>query len=502
MTSKIIDYVVKHNFEYRKLGGYDNNKNHKTWGLTDSTLIRLAPANYQDNKGEAIEKDRPNPRTVSNEICSQHGSTKNVKNSSALHTFFGQFIDHDIDLSLEGSTPLDIPIPKGDKVFDPNKTGDKYFPFKRSKAVYKNGVREQINDISTYIDCSNVYGSTKERSNYIRSFEKGKLKTISGNLPPINNGSQPNANGGKPAGGLFVCGDVRANENIVLISIHIVFLRYHNYCADLIYSKDSKLSDEEIYQKSRIIVEATYQSICYNEFLDLLLGSQMKSYKGYNKNVNPSICNEFSTGCFRLHTLVPSNIKRTGHSDLTLRQVFFEPHIILNEKGVSPILSGMSSVPSEKFDCTINDDLRNFLFGNPGHGGLDLACLNIQRGRDHGLCKYNELRKHFNLPEKTFDNFSKDKKINHKLKKLYGHIDNCDLWVILMCEDKYENSMLGETATYVISDQFERLRDGDRFYYYNRFPKEICEDFDKIKLSHVIKLTTKVKNIPENCMVL
>ena len=45
----------------------------------------------------------------------------------------------------------------------------------------------------------------------------------------------------------------------------------------------------------------------------------------------------------------------------------------------------------------IVDDVRDFLFGEPIPGGFDLATLNIQRGRDHGLPGYNAVRVAFGL---------------------------------------------------------------------------------------------------------
>jgi hypothetical protein len=44
----------------------------------------------------------------------------------------------------------------------------------------------------------------------------------------------------------------------------------------------------------------------------------------------------------------------------------------------------------QEIDTRVVDPLRDFLFGAPGDVAMDLASLNIQRGRDNGLSSYND----------------------------------------------------------------------------------------------------------------
>src|SRR5262249_53251757 len=105
---------------------------------------------------------------------------------------------------------------------------------------------------------------------------------------------------------MFLAGDIRANENIELSSLQILFMREHNRQASILAKQHPGWSDEQLYQGARQIVIAEIQSITYNEYLPALLGpNAIKPYTGYKSNVNPGISAEFSEAAFRF-----------GHSQL------------------------------------------------------------------------------------------------------------------------------------------------------------------------------------------
>lgn len=85
---------------------------------------------------------------------------------------------------------------------------------------------------------------------------------------------------------------------------------------------------------------------------------------------------------------------------LSLRDAFFNP-TPLSEVGIEPILKYLASTRGQEIDTKVVDDVRNFLFGAPGQGGFDLAALNIQRGRDHGIADYNTVRAAYGLPRRS-----------------------------------------------------------------------------------------------------
>jgi hypothetical protein len=53
-------------------------------------------------------------------------------------------------------------------------------------------------------------------------------------------------------------------------------------------------------------------------------------------------------------------------------------------EGIDPMIRGSAAQLQQEVDLFYVPDVRSFLFGLPGTGGVDLAVLSIERGRDHG----------------------------------------------------------------------------------------------------------------------
>lgn len=195
---------------------------------------------------------------------------------------------------------MNITIPNGDQFFK----NQKYISFTRSQAVDEPGqTRKFKNAITSWIDGSQIYGSDNETNCALRTFKNGKLKT-SGNqgeeLLPL-------------FGDFFRAGDVRAIENAVLASYHIIFVREHNRICDVVLAANPTLNDETIFQIARNYVIGLLQKIVLKDFVPHLLGDSYKdivgNYNGYKENVNPNIPTEFSTACFRLgHPLLVNKV--------------------------------------------------------------------------------------------------------------------------------------------------------------------------------------------------
>lgn len=212
--------------------------------------------------------------------------------------------------------------------------------------------REQVNQITSYLDLSQVYGSQPQLALDLRELNDGngrlKASLIDGKqyLPFNHKKLWPNDCQQDPAKSDFECflaGDIRSNEQLALTTLHTLLLREHNRIANELKKLNDHWSGNRVYQEARHILIAKMQHITYHHWLKHILGPKeyelLGDYTGYNKSVDSSISNVFATAAFRFgHTLIQSHLTRLNEtyqphtkykSRLELFEVFFSPHLML-----------------------------------------------------------------------------------------------------------------------------------------------------------------------------
>lgn len=483
--------------ETRAWTGVGNNMRHPLRGSANVSLTRQSAPVYADGH-DSLAVRSPTPREISNGVHFQSGNTPNTAGLTDMFWLWGQFVDHELDLTPDDSgEPANMTTPANDPVL-----ANATIPFNRSRYTHDaNNVRQQPNIITSFMDASNVYGSDQTRAMALRTLDgTGKLKLAPGpngeSLLIKNTAGLPNATvpHNAPPADFFLAGDLRANENSLLTAMHTLFTREHNYWCDRIIAWRPEYAgkDEPVYQQARRIVAGLEQVITYNEFLPRLLGS-LPAFAGYDPAADATIQTEFSTVGYRIgHTMVSSelNTNAEGTQQTLLRGLFFTPSYI-DTNGIEGVLVGASKKRMQEIDCRIVDDLRNFLFQAPGGGTLvDLASLNLQRGRDHGITDYNSLRTAYGLaPKANFSEISSNSDVVTRLTNTFTSISDVDPWTGGLCEDHFGGGQVGELFHAIISRQFLNLRAGDRFWFENdpSLSDTLKAEIRQTRLSDIIK---------------
>lgn len=493
-------------YDFQRFDGIGNNLQHPDFAAVQTLLRRASFPDYDPQTGVAVRgASNPNPRVISNSIC-QGISVASARRLTDMTWAWGQFLDHEIVIvDTADDDPLNITTPSVAE--DPSELyPDRTIPFQRSKYKLIDGVREHPNAISGFIDGTNLYGSSGQRAMALRRLDgSGKLKTsLADNfevLPPYNVDGLPNAAPfGSTPSDFFLLGDVRGNEQALLTAMHTLFIREHNHQCDIVITQTPSLagSDEQIYQRARRMVIGMMQNITMVEFLPALLGLSVSSTAyAYDGNSNAGLFTEFSTVTYRFgHTMVSSDLALgpSASESVPLRDAFFNPSY-LRANGADALLAGATKQLAQEVDGILVEDLRSFLFGPPSALMLhDLAALNIQRGRDHGVPGYNAVRQAFGLPViSSFDALPMSAANRQKLQDLYDNVHDIDPWVGAILEDHVGTSAVGPLIQASLVDQFTRSRSGDRYWFENS-PALSAADKSLIKgttLSDILRRNTK-----------
>jgi hypothetical protein len=530
---------------FEPIDGVGNNIVNVDWGTAGTDLIRLTPAAYANGISSPSLPNDLSARAISNDVNSQdptgsstETNTIDGNNLSDFGYAFGQFIDHDMSLSIDGTESDPIAVAADDPI------GPDALPFDRSvwdpaTGTSTSNPRQQVTEVTAYLDLSQVYGSDQATADDLRTMSGGLLKTSPGGLLPYDNSTYFTPSqlaslnaylGGMQNEGalansqIFAAGDIRGNENLEMTTIVTLFVDNHNMLAKELAKDHPTWTDEELYQEARKINIAGYQAMIYNEYLPALLGKNaLTPYQGYNPMVNPSIANEFSTVAFRMgHSMVSPTIARDGNDgqqvedEVPLSEDFFDPNLLsstgaidpltgLAGTGIGAVLKGEADGNGQAVDNMVIDEIRNLLFGNAGAGGQDLIAIDIQRGRDHGMESYTAMRASLGLPPVTsFAQITSNVTVQKELEEAYpGGINTVDAFEGGLCEDHVPGSDVGPLFQAIITNQFERLRDGDRFFYLNEtFNPEELKLFNQVDtLTKVIEANTDITNLQPDAFI-
>jgi uncharacterized protein YjlB len=482
--------------EFRTVDGSGNNLSDPDLNATGSAFARIGVAHFADGVSALV--DGPNPRMISNVVVGEgDAAVANSQGVSGMMYAWGQFIDHDLDLTRSGAIHIDIPIPAG----DPNFPDGSVIAMTRAIIDPASGTDSQhpltaVNSITGWLDASMVYGSNETTAASLREPDGHMRTSDGGNLPIVS--------------GMFAAGDVRAAENPSLTALQALFIREHNYQVDRLRSEHPDWSGDQLYQHARAIVAAEIAHITYTEFLPLLIGEDaIEPYGGYDPSVDARITLEFAGAAFRFgHSIVSAETERIDEAgnvtgaELELRDTFFmSPAAFAADGGADGFLRHLASDASQAMDGRIVEDLRNFLFDPPV--AMDLAAINIQRGRDLGLGTLNQTRIALGLaPYTDFAQITDDAGTVAALRAAFANVDEVDLWTGGLSEHHAPGALVGPTFQLIIAMQFESLRDGDRFWYENQgFDAGTLSAIEHTSLADIIRRNTDTTNIQDDVFV-
>ncbi|KAJ8664263.1 hypothetical protein QAD02_005925 [Eretmocerus hayati] len=524
---------------YRTADGTCNNRRKLWWGSAMSTMQRFLPPVYDDGidrlRKSVTGEPLPSARTVSDWVHQE----RDLPLPSVTHMLmqWGQFIDHDITATgqsqafmssvpqccLRGGVDIQPPEflhPDCEPItVEPSDSrlgnlGVRCMEFVRSAPAPREdcdfGAREQLSQVTSFIDASTVYASNARLSDGLRLFRNGLLQygKLQSRRPVLPRDDSDLCKRGSLSTSCFRAGDGRLSEQPALVSLHVIFLRLHNRLATQLSALNQHWSDERIFQETRKIVGAIVQHITYREFLPIVLGPDIMKifdieplkrgyYEGYDENIDPNIANAFSTAAYRFgHSLVQRSFVRFDKNhrplfnNVSIHEEFSHPVNLETAGSVERILLGLVNQPCQRRDEFISDELTSHLFQTPGFEfGMDLAAINIQRGRDHGIAPFVDWRQPCSLgPIRNWDDMARimDPETARTFQEIYASVEDVDLFSAGLAEKPVTGGLVGPTFACIIAQQFRSLRKGDRFWYENPFAES---GFTQTQLRQIRKVT-------------
>lgn len=454
----------------------------------------------------------PNTAIISERLCSARFEGQSAHPPvSSLFWVWGQFVAHSlVHTSLDSTKPMYV--------------GENRFSSSHTASVHgSDGYPQQVNDLAPYLDAYAVYGFEDSWfASQLWDHSTGTMlvshsKDNAEVLLPMNHSSIPHPS--------YMGGDVRANENVLLASVHSLWLREHNYWVTRLEDERPQWTAEHRYKTARRLVSGEIQAITYHEWLPILLGGGSSSTTRtrrrrrdcYRPKAEAVIYNEVATAALRFgHSMVNEQFERRHpltKEALPPTELLDAFHVsaengVLWRHGADQYLAGALMQESQQLDQVVTETLRTRLFNMTTTDDLpptilDLVALNLARGRDHGLPSYQVLAAQLLPAESRRDATgsyeqlvgNQSPALVEELNNIYGRYRSggMDLWLGLMLEKRTSNSMLGRIGSELIRQQFDQLRISDPHYYeWDKECRPWLEEISRTKLSTVLERVSSI----------
>ena len=431
----------------------------------------------------------PNPRVVSRELLTRDTFVP----ATTLNLLAGAWIQFEVhDWLSHGDNqpdgPWKIPLADDDPWPQHPMEIERTLPDPSSDPT---GPPTFVTTDTHWWDGSQVYGDNLAFADAIRTHEGGKLKLDEHGMPP------------REIDALADLAGVGGNFWIGLALLHSLFMREHNAICDRLHAEYPELTDQQLYEKARLVVAALMAKIHTVDWTPAiiahpttvlalrtnwygLLGEQVEKLFGRRTSsevihgipgsptnhhgVPYSLTEEF-VAVYRMHPLIPDEFTfRSLHDDSVLQQRelpevgALEVRNRLSEMSMADVLYSFGRAHP---GALILHNYPRFLqdFHRPAGDHVDLASIDVLRVRERGVPRYNEFRRlfHLNAPA-SFEELTDNPVWAEELRRVYGDVERVDLMVGMYAEPKPEGFGFSDTAFRVFILMASRRLESDRFF--------------------------------------
>jgi hypothetical protein len=475
----------------RTVDGSYNDLEHPRMGMAGSRFGRNIDVakTWPQGRPEILE---PSPREVSRALLTRHdfvpASSVNTLVAAWIQFMIRDWFSH--GRSLEDD-PSEIPLAADDewpgggplRIFrtrpDPTRPpGPSDVP-----PTY-------VNTLTHWWDASQIYGTTREHLRSVRTGTGGKLRITAEGMAPF-----PALGDGDPT--------QEPGFWLGLAMLQTLFTLEHNAICDMLARAYPSWTDEELFQRARLVLAALLAKIHTVEWTPAVIshpttrfamranwwgiaGEQVHRVVGrlsgsevvsgipgsatQHFGVPYSLTEEF-VAVYRMHPLIPDHWRFHSVANggelhaCTFRELIGPRAVDLMQKFSFPDLFYSFGIAHPGL-VTLHNFPR-FLqeFERPRGGLMDLAATDILRTRELGVPRYNEFRRLLHLaPARDFDALTDNPEWAAQIRHVYGgDIEKVDLMVGLFAERLPAGFAFSDTAFRIFILMASRRLNSDRF---------------------------------------